>query len=77
MMNSSIPTEITRHIYVRFFAIQGWKEADDIIMHNIPGIINPANNHNKPLDWVLNDRNVRYMMGCSIPGILQLLEVAP
>ena len=49
IVNSSIPNEITRHIDVRFFYIQGWKEAVDVIMHHIPGIINPADDITKPL----------------------------
>ena len=38
IVNLRIPTEITRHIYARFFAIHGWKRAGDIIMHHIPRI---------------------------------------
>ena len=49
IVNSSIPNEITRHVDVRLFDIQGWKEAVDIIMHHIPGIINPAEDITKPL----------------------------
>ena len=37
--NYSFPTERTRHIDVRLFSIQVWKEYGDLIVHNIPGII--------------------------------------
>ena len=63
IVNSSISTEITCHVDVRFFSILGWKEAGDIIMHNIPGIINPADGLPKPLGWVLHYINDRYLMG--------------
>ena len=53
IVNSIITTERTRHIGVRFFVIQSWKEAGDIIMHHIPGIINPADDVNKPIGRVL------------------------
>ena len=46
-----------------FFSIRGWKEAGDIIMHKIPGIINPAEYLTKPLVWVLSYRHSRYLMG--------------
>ena len=62
-MNSSILTERTCHIYSRLFDIQGWKEAGDIIMHQIPGIINPVDDLTKPSGWVLHYRNAVYMMG--------------
>ena len=62
-MNSIIPTEITCHIYVQLFSIQGWKESDDIIMNNIPGIINPLDGITKLLVWVLNYIHARYLMG--------------
>ena len=63
IVNSSIPTEITRHIDARFFAIQGWKEAGNISMQHIYEIINPTDDLTKPLSWVLNYRHDRYPMG--------------
>ena len=62
-MSCSIPTEITHHIDVQLFSIQGWKEAGDIIMHCIPRIINPVDVITKSLGWVLNYRHARYLMG--------------
>ena len=45
--NARVPTERTRHIDIRFFAIQGWKEQGDIILRHIPGIINPSDDLTK------------------------------
>ena len=63
IVKSSIQNERTHHIDVLFFAIQGYKEAGDIIMHHIPGITNPADYLNKPLASVLYYRHDRYLMG--------------
>ena len=62
IVNSSIPTKRTIHIDVPFFAIQGWKEDSDIMMHLIPGVINPVDDLTKPLGWVLHSRHARYPM---------------
>ena len=63
IVTSIITTERTHHIDVLLFSIQGWKEDGDIIMHHIPGIINPAYNLTKALGWVLHSRHARYPMG--------------
>ena len=63
IVNSSIPTEITRHIDVRLYAIQGWKEVGDIIVHHIPVIINTVYVLTKPLGWFLHSRHAIYLMG--------------
>ena len=54
MINSRVPTERSRHIDIQHFAIQDWKEAGDIEMFHIPGIINPSDDLTKPLGWVLH-----------------------
>jgi len=48
IVNARVPAGRTRHIDIRFFAIQGWKEQGDIILHYIPGIINPSDDLTKP-----------------------------
>ena len=63
MINAKIPTERSRHIDIQHFAIQDWKEAGDIIMHHIAGVINPADDLTKPLGWVLHARHARRLMG--------------
>merc|ERR1712119_5363 len=42
IVNNRVPTERTRHIDIRFFAIQDWAEDDRIKMFHISGILNPA-----------------------------------
>ena len=63
MINARIPTERSRHIDIQFFAIQDWKDAGDIIMEHIPGILNPSDDLTKPLGWVLHSRHARRIMG--------------
>ena len=62
IVNSSIPTEITCHIDFRFSDIQGYKEAGDIIIHLIPGTINPEDDLTKHLGLVLYSGHYRYLM---------------
>ena len=63
MINSKIPTERSRHIDIQHFAIQDWKDAQDIVMHHIAGILNPADDLTKPLGWILHARHCRRLMG--------------
>ena len=63
IVNSCKPTERSRHIDIRFFAIQDWKARGDIELFHIPGVINPADDLTKPLGWVLHNRHARYFMG--------------
>ena len=63
MINARQPTERSRHILIQFFAIQDWKDAGDIVLHHIPGILNPADDLTKPLGWVLHSRHARRLMG--------------
>ena len=45
MNDNCSPTERTRHIMdLRFFSIQDWREAGDIIMAYISGVLNPIDN---------------------------------
>ena len=54
--NNISPTECTRHLDIRYFSIQDWREAGDIIMEHIPGILNPSDDLTKPSDtsYMLN-----------------------
>jgi len=63
MINARVPTERSRHIDIQHFAIQDWKDAGDIVMIHIPGIINCSDQLTKPLGWVLHSRHARRMMG--------------
>ena len=62
IVNSSISNEITQHIDFMLFAIQDWKESGDIIMHDIPRIINPADDITKTFVWILHFSHARYLM---------------
>ena len=57
------PIERTRHMDLRFVSIQDQREAGDIIMKHIPGILNTSDNMTKPLSWVLHARHCRCIMG--------------
>ena len=61
--NNCSPTEHNRHMASRFFAIQDWRKAGDIIMKHIPGVLNPLDDMNKPLNWVLHARHCQRIMG--------------
>ena len=63
MINAKVPTERSRHIDIQHFAIQDWKDAGDILMRHVPGIINPSDDLTKPLGWVLHERHARRIMG--------------
>ena len=63
IVNARKPTERTRHIDIQHFAIQDWKEAGDLEMRFIPGVVNPADDLTKPLGWVLHARHARRFMG--------------
>ena len=63
MINARVPTERSRHIDIQHFAIQDGKDAGDIGMKHIPGIINPSDDLTKPLGWILHDRHARCIMG--------------
>jgi hypothetical protein len=63
IINAQKPTERSRHIEIRFFAIQDWKMKGEIKMLHIPGVINPADDLTKPLGWILHSRHARFIMG--------------
>ena len=63
IVNSQTPTERTRHIAIRYFAIQDWKEQGDIVLLHIAGVINPADDLTKLLGWVLHTQHARRFMG--------------
>ena len=81
MINARIPTDRSRHILIQYFAIQDWKDAGDIIMKHIPGIINPSDDLTKPLGWILHARHSRRLMGhyqdlaLPVPSMITPLQV--
>ena len=68
IINSRTPTKCSRHIDILFFAIQDWKEAKQMTMKCIPGVINPADDLTKPLGWVLDSHHCRHPMGHCAPS---------
>jgi len=63
MVNANQPTPPVQHVDIQWFAINDWKEVGDIVMHFIPGMLNPSNDLTKPLGWVLHTRHARRLMG--------------
>ena len=63
IVNTNRPTPRSRHIAIRYFGLQQWRELGEIALHHIAGIINPADALTKALGWVLHSRHVRFMMG--------------
>lgn len=61
--DNRMPTDRIRHIDIRWFAIQDWKENNEIILKHIPGILQPSDAQTKPLGWVLHSRHCHRMMG--------------
>ena len=63
IVNTNRPTPRSRHINVRYFGLQEWRQLGEIALSHLPGIINPADALTKALGWVLHHRHVRFMMG--------------
>jgi len=63
MTNARVPTERSHHIDIQHFAIQDWKDSEDIVMKFIPGVINPSDDLTKPLGWVLHECHAHRIMG--------------
>jgi hypothetical protein len=61
--DNTSPTEHKRHMDLRFFAIQDWREVGDIVMSHIAGILDPYDDLTKALGWVLHSRDYRRIMG--------------
>ena len=52
--DNQAPTAQTRHLDIRYFALQDLKLDCDIVMVHIPGIVNPSDDLTKPLGWMLH-----------------------
>ena len=80
MVNARVPTERSRHADVQHFAIQDWKEAGNITMSFIPGIVNPSDDltsllagfciHDMPVASWDSVRHVRICFACQSHTIL-------
>ena len=63
IVNNNVPTERTRHMDIRYFALQDWVQDKTVVLEHIPGILNPSDDLTKPLGWVLHARHCRRIMG--------------
>jgi len=63
IVNHSRPTDRSRHVEIRYFALQHWRLMKDIILIHLPGVLNPADVLTKALGWVLHHRHAPYLMG--------------
>jgi len=68
IVNHSRPTDRSRHVEIRCFALQHWRLMKDIILIHLPGVVNPADMLTKALGWVLHHRQPPHLMGrCGNP----------
>jgi hypothetical protein len=63
MANAGKPTSRTRHIDIKFYAIQEWVERDLVVLKRIDTSINMADHYTKPLPRILFYRHNDYNMG--------------
>ena len=63
MVNAGKPTSRSRHIDIKYYAIQEWVERDLIILQRIDTTVNMANHYTKPLPRNLLYRHNDYNMG--------------
>ena len=63
MANNSRPTDRTRHMDIQYFAMQEWIKEKQVILHHIPGTLNPADSLTKALAWILCARYTNRLMG--------------
>jgi hypothetical protein len=80
MANNVRPTDRTRHMDIRWFALQEWIHVDkDIIVIHISGIINPSDALTKALAWLKHSRHMSRAMGHLgspfAPGLFRLEQV--
>ena len=63
MANAGKPTPRTRHVDIKFYAIQEWVERDLVVLQRIDTAINMADHYTKPLPRILFYRHNDYNMG--------------
>ena len=63
MVNAGKPTSRSRHIDIKYYAIQEWVERDLIILQRIDTALNMADHYTKPLPRILFYRHNDYNMG--------------
>ena len=63
MANAGKPTRRSRHIELKYFAIQDWVEKDLIVMKWISSTNNCSDSLTKPLARTLQYKHMDYIMG--------------
>jgi len=63
MINEKRPTDRARHVDTQWFAIQQWRELQQIVMKHLPGVINAADALTKAVTATLLYRHCRRAMG--------------
>jgi hypothetical protein len=63
MANAGKPTPRSRHIDIKFYAIQEWVERDLVVLKRIDTSINPADHLTKPLSRILFYRHRDFYLG--------------
>ena len=63
MANNNLPTNCTRHVEIKCFALQQWIKDKQVVLHHIPGTLNPADSLTKALAWILHNRHTNQLMG--------------
>jgi len=63
MANAGKPTSRSRHIDIKYYAIQEWIERDLIILQRIDTALNMADHYTKPLPRILFHRHNDFNMG--------------
>jgi hypothetical protein len=77
MVNEQRPTSRARHIATQHFAIQEWRDAGNIKLVHLHGILNPADQHTEPLAARLHYCHARRLMGHFGPPPLASSVEAP
>jgi len=70
IINHSRPTDRSRHVEIRHFALQHQRLTKDIILIHLPGVVNPADMLTKALGWVLHCCHAPDLMGHYCMAIL-------
>ena len=65
--NNSSPTDRMRHVHIRYFSLQDWRQGGDLIMVHIPDIVNPLDPLSKLVEFVLHSQHCRQVMGHYYP----------
>ncbi|KAL7505136.1 hypothetical protein ACHAXN_002640, partial [Cyclotella atomus] len=63
MANAGRPTPRTRHIDIKYYAIQEWVERDLLVLHRVDTSVNTADHLTKPLSRILFYRHRDFYMG--------------